>query len=541
MDEYEEAFARLFQNEDKKKKRKKKIVKWLLSALASIAPILIIIFMVVFIGSGIMSVVAAVTGFIGGIFGKTDTETVRLNESSLEDLTLEELIDLVEGDRIDPSFYDIMLINQEEFLYLLEEVQEYNTSHVTQTISIETRHKYLEWVWDETYDEDGNRQGHYEPKLDYPYRSITVDSADIEQFQLDWQLVYILCLSNTMNDIDSWTKVVNDDGAETMVHYGISHARIDDIIEAVSMKYEYQYDLARSEKTSYTMEECEAMVHTPYQYGDPDTVEGEWIYYIPHSVLNEAYSEYSVLYYLTDETGQYLSSLITAADMDRFDATAARFSVSYNYGYMRILLGQVPGGKKILAKLDAYDAARDTECVIKKEELNYVIGSGVDKEQLPTSKVVVGDHFEELGYEDIEYDGTKGSEIVRAARRQVAAGAKYSQDSTLRWSEGWYDCSSFVWRMLGECGISLGSFCKGSTAAAICQGMVESGMVISPSEIQPGDIIFYSSSVNGRYRNVTHTAIYAGDGKIVHARGKAWGVCESNYYTTGLVCVCRPY
>ena len=66
-------------------------------------------------------------------------------------------------------------------------------------------------------------------------------------------------------------------------------------------------------------------------------------------------------------------------------------------------------------------------------------------------------------------------------------------------------------------------------------------MTINPADIQQGDIIFYANGSGNRYRGVTHTAIYAGDGKIVHARGKAYGVCVSNYYTKGLVCVCRPY
>ena len=66
-------------------------------------------------------------------------------------------------------------------------------------------------------------------------------------------------------------------------------------------------------------------------------------------------------------------------------------------------------------------------------------------------------------------------------------------------------------------------------------------MMISPQSIQQGDIIFYSGYVNGRYRNVTHVAIYAGDGKIVHAANKRDVVKIGNFYQTGLVCICRPY
>ena len=92
-----------------------------------------------------------------------------------------------------------------------------------------------------------------------------------------------------------------------------------------------------------------------------------------------------------------------------------------------------------------------------------------------------------------------------------------------------------------EVGIHLSDDCTESSAAGICKGMVEAGKMIDPADIRQGDIIFYSYEKNGRYRNVSHTAIYAGDGMKVHARGVAYGVVYDRYSTTGMVCICRPY
>ena len=40
----------------------------------------------------------------------------------------------------------------------------------------------------------------------------------------------------------------------------------------------------------------------------------------------------------------------------------------------------------------------------------------------------------------------------------------------------------------------------------------------------PGDLIFYSYSNNGRFFNITHVAIYVGNGKVVEAANERIGV-----------------
>ena len=46
--------------------------------------------------------------------------------------------------------------------------------------------------------------------------------------------------------------------------------------------------------------------------------------------------------------------------------------------------------------------------------------------------------------------------------------------------------------------------------------------------MQPGDLIFYSYEVNNRYKNISHVAIYIGNGKVVEAKGTNYGVTYAN-------------
>lgn len=508
-----------------KEKAGRKARKFFIKILVACVPFLLILFMGLFIGSGVFSAFSAFGGFVDAITGKTGEDELTAGTGVLDSLSLEELIALVRDGKIEESFYNLMMIDQEEFLYLLERVYAYNTSHVRKTIYIEAKHVYQEWK------DDGQGGGAYETKTDYEYRPLTVDSKTIEKFQIDWQLVYMFCLSNMMQDVSGWQLV----GDAEVVHYGASHAMIDDVIEAVSMKYEYIYDLARVVKDHYAIDECRAMVHTPCQYGDPDTESGQWTYYVPHSVLSLAYSGYSCMYYQM-ENGK-LTHLITAADMRMFDLAAKRFCYDYNFGYVTTLLAFLPGGGKVRDFLVLYDQNRGGYIIRDTRLTDYTIGTGTDTGRIPVGPGDMEDVFGDIPYGEGEYDDSIGSAIVRAARKRI--GCAYSQ--VRRWEEGYYDCSSFVWRILAEIGINLNAVCNGSTAAAICEGMVNAGMAIKPSDIKPGDILFFSYEANGRYRNISHTAVYAGNGRIIHARGEKYGVCESAFSSKSLVCVCRPY
>ena len=114
-------------------------------------------------------------------------------------------------------------------------------------------------------------------------------------------------------------------------------------------------------------------------------------------------------------------------------------------------------------------------------------------------------------------------------------GYPYSQD--LRNSGKAFDCSSLAYYAWKSAGIDI-AFGGSTTAAAEAEGL--KGKTVKEKDIQPGDLIFYSYTTNGRYKNISHVGIYVGNGKMVEAVDEAHGVCLGNYHNGGLVMICRP-
>lgn len=125
-----------------------------------------------------------------------------------------------------------------------------------------------------------------------------------------------------------------------------------------------------------------------------------------------------------------------------------------------------------------------------------------------------------------------------------AVGSKYSQSK--RMSKGYYDCSSLVWRSYASAGVYIGGKTDWAPTAASTGSILNkayktvSYSSVKASELLPGDLIFTSTSNNGRYRNITHAAIYAGNGKIVEAANSKTGVVKRNYSTKNIVLIARP-
>ena len=104
-----------------------------------------------------------------------------------------------------------------------------------------------------------------------------------------------------------------------------------------------------------------------------------------------------------------------------------------------------------------------------------------------------------------------------------------------RYEEGYYDCSSLVQRLYQEVGISL-------PAIASTQGefMVTHGLEVTEGELEPGDLIFYSYEQNGQFRNISHVAIYVGNGRMVHAANSRRGVVNDPFNPSNIGLYGRP-
>ena len=112
-----------------------------------------------------------------------------------------------------------------------------------------------------------------------------------------------------------------------------------------------------------------------------------------------------------------------------------------------------------------------------------------------------------------------GKRVLEFALSKV--GYPYSQ--ALRNDGEHFDCSSLAYYAWRHAGVSISY--QGSTTAAY-EGKLcyDNDWLVHYSDMQPGDLIFYSYERNGRFMNISHVAVYAGDGMVVEAANKRLGV-----------------
>lgn len=145
----------------------------------------------------------------------------------------------------------------------------------------------------------------------------------------------------------------------------------------------------------------------------------------------------------------------------------------------------------------------------------------------------------DFGYTgNIAFDESIGGQASSWAVSKV--GCSYSQGN--RFGATSFDCSSLMYRVYKPLGIDL-AYEGMTTAAGIAKGLEARGCQIGYGELAMGDLIFYSFSSNGRYKNITHVAMYIGNGKIVHARSTKYGVRiddVSLYSQASIRAIARP-
>ena len=129
----------------------------------------------------------------------------------------------------------------------------------------------------------------------------------------------------------------------------------------------------------------------------------------------------------------------------------------------------------------------------------------------------------------------KAKQVCTFALTKV--GYPYSQPK--RDSGAYYDCSSLAYYSWQSAGVSI-MYNGANTAAAEAEYCSKNGKTVSQKDIKPGDLVFYSFQNNGRYKNISHVAVYVGDGKVVEAVDENHGVVYGNFYSKGLVMIGRP-
>ena len=121
------------------------------------------------------------------------------------------------------------------------------------------------------------------------------------------------------------------------------------------------------------------------------------------------------------------------------------------------------------------------------------------------------------------YQEATDSSIVQAALTRL--GDPYSKAK--RGTDDYVDCSYLAKWAYEQVGITLPS-----TSVAQAKYCYDNGYQISKSELQPGDLVFWSNtSCNcGRWNEIHHVAIYAGDNKVIEAKPSTGQVVLDNIW-----------
>lgn len=109
-----------------------------------------------------------------------------------------------------------------------------------------------------------------------------------------------------------------------------------------------------------------------------------------------------------------------------------------------------------------------------------------------------------------------------------------------RMSDGYSDCSSLVARAAAAAGLTnLNKVAADQWKTAVDNGVASKN--VSLQNLAPGTILYYAykdsktGEYNNRYDHVSHTAIYIGNGKVVHASSARGEVTVKNVSSSGLV------
>lgn len=129
-------------------------------------------------------------------------------------------------------------------------------------------------------------------------------------------------------------------------------------------------------------------------------------------------------------------------------------------------------------------------------------------------------------------EGACGSQAVQIAMTRL--GDPYSQE---RRGQGAYtDCSYLTMWTYRQLDVHLPG-----TAAEQGRYCVDNGVIVSNGSLVPGDLVFWSHKPNGRYMNITHVGIYAGDGMVVDASSSRGKVVYRNLFDSDKQVLCgRP-
>ncbi|USG63388.1 C40 family peptidase [Brevibacillus ruminantium] len=111
------------------------------------------------------------------------------------------------------------------------------------------------------------------------------------------------------------------------------------------------------------------------------------------------------------------------------------------------------------------------------------------------------------------------NQVIKNGEKYLKTPYKFGSSKTTTKT---FDCSSFTQRVFKEAGIELPRDSRQQSTV---------GKTVSLKNLKKGDLVFMKASPTAKSDRITHVAIYAGDGKILHTYGSP-GVTYSTFFNT---------
>lgn len=193
----------------------------------------------------------------------------------------------------------------------------------------------------------------------------------------------------------------------------------------------------------------------------------------------------------------------------------------------------VPKGKSVSYKVKGASGYKAVSYKVGNKKYATVTKSGQvkGKKYGKTTLTIQVDHA--VWNFEIYISKNKVCKVVNKAHSICRSKPKYSQKNRMK--KGYVDCSSFVWKAYKGGGVILGNKNWAMTAADLAKWCKKNHKLLKlslyknkPEKLKPGDLIFTKQGKNGRYKNISHVAMYIGNGKVLEA-GPGSGVFSSQY------------
>ena len=163
-----------------------------------------------------------------------------------------------------------------------------------------------------------------------------------------------------------------------------------------------------------------------------------------------------------------------------------------------------------------------------------ILGESGDWYQISTDSLtgyVSGEYLTVVDAAALEELSAKGAQLVSLAMQYLGVPYVYGGASP-----SGFDCSGFVYYLCKTLGVSVPR-----TATSQWNGGYDK---VSKSELQPGDLVFFSSYAGGS--SIGHVGIYIGNDQFIHSSSPSSGGViisgmDENYYSARYVGACRIF